>query len=103
MKRGTSKRKEEAHASLILLGLSKPNLNDEDRVSCLIYPMDPCKQMFWDVIMSLMLLITCTMTPFTLAFSDELDKIKWYGIMNYTIDSFFLVDIFVNFNTAVYE
>ena len=59
--------------------------------------------MFWDIIMSLLLLMTCVLTPFTLAFSDELESVQWYSILNYTIDSFFLVDIFVNFNTAYFE
>ena len=53
--------------------------------------------------MSTILLITCFLTPLNLAFSEELDPIAWYVIMNYIIDSLFLVDIFINFNTAFHR
>ena len=35
-----------------------------------------------------------------LAFSDVLEAIKWYMTLNYIIDGFFAIDIFVNFNSA---
>lgn len=66
----------------------------------MIYPDDKLKAMYWDVLVSIILLMTCFLTPLNLAFSDELDSIQWYYIMNMTIDFLFLIDIFVNFNTA---
>ena len=70
---------------------------------CLIYPEDSIKEVFWDTVLSLVLLMTCLLTPFTLAFSDELAEIAWYVQLNYIIDIFFALDIFVNFNTAYYR
>jgi hypothetical protein len=40
------------------------------------------------------------LTPFTLAFSDELSTVVWYTILNNTIDIFFAMDIILNFNLA---
>ena len=40
------------------------------------------------------------MAPFNLAFSDELDLIMWYVLLNYTIDIIFFFDIIINFNLA---
>lgn len=59
--------------------------------------------MFWDLIVSIALLLTCIMTPLTLAFSDELEKVHWYMILSYTIDGLFVIDIFVNFNAAFFQ
>ena len=43
------------------------------------------------------------MTPLNLAFSEELDLIGWYLLMNYTIDVLFLVDIIINFMTVYHK
>ena len=45
-------------------------------------------------------MITCFLTPLNLAFSEELDLIEWYFILNNVIDVLFFVDIIINFNTA---
>lgn len=51
-----------------------------------------------------MLMFTCFITPWRLAFYFDEDKtpIEW-RIINYTIDIGFLIDILVNFNSAFYE
>lgn len=48
-----------------------------------------------------LLLYSCFMTPLTLALFDDVN-ISWM-VINYTIDILFLIDIFVNFNTAIYD
>jgi hypothetical protein len=40
------------------------------------------------------------LTPFTLAFNDELSEITWYTLMNTLIDICFFMDIVLNFNLA---
>lgn len=65
----------------------------------MLYPSDRFT-MTWEVMGSIVLLATCVLTPFTLAFSEELELITWYTVMNYGIDIFFFFDIIVNFNMA---
>lgn len=85
---------------LTMLGLRAPTQLIKDPKSCMIYPDTKFKSLFWDTMISMVLLITCFVTPFHLAFADDLDQIQWLAIVNYTIDALFLVDIFINFNTA---
>jgi hypothetical protein len=56
--------------------------------------------MGWDLLISVILLITCVQTPFDLAFSAELDAKDEYVKFRYMIDFMFLLDIILNFNTA---
>ena len=86
-----------------LIGLTLPSIEKDDRVAYLIYPEDSFKELFWDVLLSLILLLTCILTPFTLAFSDQVSEIEWYVALEWTIDALFLIDIFINFNTAYYR
>ena len=58
------------------------------------------KCIYWDTLVSTILLITCFLTPLNLAFTEELDLIGWYVIMNFIIDILFFLDIIVNFMTA---
>ena len=66
----------------------------------MLYPADRFTVM-WELLGSFVLLATCVFTPFTLAFSDKLEDIKWYTALNYGIDIFFFFDIIVNFNMAI--
>ena len=85
----------------IILGLRAPTqVCKADRKYCLIYPNDKYKSIYWDTIVSIILLITCFLTPLNLAFAEELDQIGWFIILNYSIDSLFLIDIIINFMTA---
>lgn len=67
----------------------------------IFYPEDKFI-LVWSVANSLILLLTCIMTPFTLAFSDmeEVDKNPVFKTINMTIDIYFTIDIFINMNTA---
>lgn len=56
--------------NLILLGLRAPSNFDSDRKVCMIYPNDCCKLFFWDIMQSIILLVTCVLTPFNMAFSS---------------------------------
>jgi hypothetical protein len=88
---------------LLLLDLRAPTQDEEidskKRKLCMIYPSDRL-HLFWEVLVSICLLTTCVLTPFTLAFSEVVDKIEWYVILNYSIDGFFFLDIIVNFISA---
>ena len=87
--------------NILILGLQRPEMvADKDRVRCLIYPNDKFKVIFWDLLISVCLLITCILIPFNLAFSEYLDQVTWYFFFLYMVDAFFVVDIFINFNTA---
>ena len=71
-----------------------------NRVPFLFYPTDTAKVMVWDLLISIILLLTCFITPFNLAFAEEVESVYWYVAFNYSIDFLFLLDIFINFNTA---
>lgn len=92
----------EMKENILILGLQRPAMvADKDRKTCLIYPNDKFKVIFWDLIISICLLITCILIPFNMAFGEYLDGVEWYNIFLLIIDAFFVCDIFVNFNTAV--
>ena len=69
----------------------------------LIHPEDQNKEI-WDMIITLVLLIACVITPLNIAFINE-DEEQSLGnmITNYVIDFFFLVDILIIFNSAYYN
>ena len=52
--------------------------------------------------MTFILIITCFFTPINIAFSYHKHGI-WMDIVNYLIDMFYLFDIFVIFNTVIYD
>ena len=49
---------------------------------------------------SVILLISCSITPLNFAFSEELEAITWYMACGYAIDIFFALEIVINFNSA---
>ena len=63
----------------------------KDRKSCLIYPEDRWKQN-WDSFATVLLLFTCIVTPWRLAFYDE--NYGWDVAMGF-IDSVFAIDIVI--------
>ena len=91
--------RKEKEEDMLILGLTAPTTS-HSRKTWIIYPNDRFKEMFWDVIISIILLLTCFMTPINLAFGDEVDKIEWYSDFNMIIDLLFFADIIVNFNSA---
>jgi len=66
----------------------------------MIYPDDDYKNN-WDLLISGVLIFTCLVTPVRMAFV-ETDTTNW-KIVNYIIDSIFLLDIIFTFNQAFYD
>ena len=69
-------------------------------VKFLFYPEDKYKG-YWDLWMTLILLITCLLTPLTIAFTYSEDSVV--SIVILAIDGFFIIDILVIFNSAFYD
>ena len=87
--------------NILMLGLQNPAMiSEKDRKCCMIYPNDKFKILFWDIIISLCLLLTCIFIPFNMAFSEDLESVIWYNVILYIMDVLFLIDIFINFNSA---
>ena len=69
----------------------------------IIYPENKQKSA-WDLFMTLILILTCIMTPLSIAFNDLDNKKSNNGVyFDYVIDILFLIDILVIFNTAYYN
>ena len=68
---------------------------------CLLYPEDPQKK-YWDFYITIILLISCVLTPLRIAFGETKEPIEWI-IINYFIDISFLFDMFVVFCSAFYN
>ena len=87
-------------------GISRAKLDRmrhrNNRKRFLIYPEDQPK-VFWDLFITTVLLVSCLLTPFNLAFGElNNDPLEWI-IINYTIDICFLIDIIIIFNSAFYD
>ena len=65
----------------------------------MIYPNNDNKSN-WDTLITVVLIFTCMVTPYRIAFVDE-DSALWVFI-NYFIDGLFLIDMVVCFLTAFY-
>ena len=61
---------------------------------CLIYPENRYKS-WWDLLMTLVLLVTCIATPYTIAF--VIDEPPSLIIFNAIIDALFLMDMILCF------
>ena len=68
----------------------------------LIYPENRFKG-YWDLFMTLVLLITCMITPIDIAFRPVSETSNINDIINFVIDILFLMDIVVIFNTVYYD
>ena len=73
----------------------------ENKKHCLIYPEDQPK-VYWDLFITTVLLTSCLLTPFRLAFGELEDPVEWI-VINYSIDACFLIDIIIIFNSAFYN
>lgn len=65
----------------------------------MIYPNNEVKRN-WDAVITLLLLITCMITPYRLAFSGT-DPPFWL-VVNMIVDLMFAIDIILSFLTAYY-
>lgn len=84
---------------MILLGIRPPQITGE-RKFCLFYPGDKFKDVYWDVFISMILILSLGVTPINIAFSEELELFPGFLIFVYSIDLFFVIDIFISFNTS---
>jgi hypothetical protein len=71
----------------------------DSRKSFMFYPEDHFKTN-WDLYVTIILLFTCLATPYLISF--EKDTIGWI-VVNYFIDTCFLIDIVFSFNQAFYD
>jgi hypothetical protein len=85
--------------NMILLGIRAPQFI-KDRKRGIIYQNDTI-YIYWDMFISIILLISCCVTPLNFAFQEELESIQWYVITGYIIDLFFAMEIIINFNSAI--
>lgn len=72
----------------------------ENRKVFLLYPEDTLKG-YWDLTISLALILTCSITPYAIAFEGEKDT-TW-NIFDIIIDIMFGIDIVLIFNSAYYD
>jgi hypothetical protein len=75
----------------------------ENRKWYLFYPEDKLKQK-WDMLITYLLIFTCTSTPLFIAFHDsEPGQTTNWEWINIIVDSFFAIDIFVVYFSAFYD
>ena len=70
------------------------------RRNCMCYPEDPDKAN-WDLIMSLILVFSCVMTPVNMAFDKDLGE-SWDYVLGF-MDFLFFIDTIIIFNSAYYD
>jgi hypothetical protein len=73
----------------------------QNKVKYILYP-ENSKKAKWDILMTLILILTCIITPLRLAFGESEEPLEWVIFM-YSIDFMFLIDIFLIFNSAYYD
>ena len=82
------------------------NLRDDPQYANLdyliIFPDDFLKSI-WDIIIAFLMLYTCIITPYRVAFLSDEDEFLYWIILETTIDVFFSVDIILNFFVAFFD
>lgn len=74
-----------------------------NKKALLLYPEDVVKTN-WDILITLVLLFTCIETPLRVSFGEFSDSsYEVFSIIALIIDSLFLIDILVQFNSAFYN
>ena len=71
-----------------------------NRKKCMVYPDMNCKTN-WDLLITIVLIFSCIVTPFRIAFTEK-DDIPWI-VINFTIDIIFFMDVIVNFNSIIID
>ena len=66
----------------------------------ILLPDDPLKS-FWDILNMMFILFVCITAPARIAYSDT-DNRTW-TIIGFVVDTFFLIDLVLNFFTAYYD
>lgn len=90
-----------------ILRMREEREDERRQHSCLIYP-DNKRKAQWDLWITLVLLITCIMTPLSIAFVKDSNKdgdFEWSPVtlVELFFDFNFLIDIFVNFLSCYYH
>jgi hypothetical protein len=68
----------------------------------MIYPDNHTKEL-WDLFMTIVLLVSCVITPLEIAFEPDMTvKISGIQIFDWVMDSLFLADIIIIFSSAQY-
>ena len=67
----------------------------------MFYPEDQFKT-YWDLFITFILLISCLITPWRIAFGELEEPMGWF-LVNVIVDSLFGIDILVIFNSAYYD
>lgn len=88
-------RKEQSKSKVIRM------TNRVGKVKYLFYPQDSVKE-YWDLFITVVLFVTCILTPYNIAFSGIQQDIVML-LISTIIDFFFLFDIIIIFNTAFYD
>jgi len=70
----------------------------DNRIPWILYPEDKIKNS-WDLIITLVLLITCIQTPYAIAFAGSQVETNYFSL---AIDIIFIFDILIIFNSAFY-
>ena len=84
----------------MLKKLNRMRARDKVR-KCMYYPEDNFK-VNWDPFITIVLLVSCILTPLRIAFGEAEEPLGWL-ITNTLIDAFFFLDIMVIFNSAFYD
>lgn len=71
------------------------------RKTCMLYP-DDLKKKTWDIIVGVLLLLTCLYVPYRLSLGFNKQDTKTMVAVNLSVDFIFLMDILVQFNSAYY-
>lgn len=67
---------------------------------CLLYPEDSIRTV-WDLFGTLLIIVTCMMSPIMLAFPElQTTGVQYFDL---SINIFFMFDIILNFRTAYYD
>ena len=86
--------------------IERVKMSKERRNSCLIYP-DSKRKAQWDLWITLVLLITCILTPLSIAFVKDNDSAGFnmsaFSIIELFFDFNFFIDIIVNFTSCYYH
>jgi Ion transport protein len=75
--------------------------NRGNKKKCMIYPEDQNKGK-WDLFITFLLMITCVLTPYELAFENDDENFIYLGV-DTSINICFAFDIVINFMTAYYD
>ena len=75
-------------------------VENKRRKKCILYPEDRLK-LAWDLIIGILLILTCILIPLHTALYIDDDDSKFFLLFNRVLDCFFAIDIIVTFNTAI--